>query len=70
MRYIVKIADNFKPLPLIELNLRSRFHINILLIERDKVLHVPTKETILQPGDEIFIFGRKQDITRVLSIFS
>lgn len=68
--YEVKIADNFKPLPIIELNARSRFRINILLIERDKVLHVPTKETILQPGDEIFIFGRKQDITRVLSIFS
>ena len=68
--YEVKIADTFKPLPIIELNSRSRFHINILLIERDKVLQVPTKDTILQPGDEIFIFGRKQDVTRVLRIFS
>ncbi|MDY0214395.1 MAG: TrkA family potassium uptake protein [Bacilli bacterium] len=68
--YEVKIAESFKPLPLVELNSRSRFHINILLIERDKKIYVPTRDTVLQPGDEIFIFGRKQDITRVLGIFS
>jgi trk system potassium uptake protein TrkA len=34
------------------------------------VLYVPTKDTILEPGDEIFVFGKKQDIPKVLSVFN
>ncbi|OQC10621.1 MAG: Ktr system potassium uptake protein A [Tenericutes bacterium ADurb.Bin087] len=68
--YEVKISDDFEPLPITHLDSRTRYKINILLIERNRVLHVPTKDTILEPGDEIFIFGKKQDIPRVLSIFN
>lgn len=65
----VKIAPNFTPMPLIELNGRTRFNINILLIERGKTLLIPNKDTVLEPGDEIFIFGKKQDVSKVIAIF-
>ena len=65
----VKIAPSFTPMPLIELNGRTRFNINILLIERGKNLLVPNKDTVLEPGDEIFIFGKKQDVSKVIAIF-
>jgi len=68
--YEVKISDDFEPLPIIKLDSRTRYKINILLIERNKVLYVPTKDTILEPGDEIFVFGKKQDIPKVLSVFN
>ncbi|HOA11320.1 MAG TPA: TrkA family potassium uptake protein [Bacilli bacterium] len=68
--YEVKISDDFEPLPIINLDSRTRYKINILLIERNKVLYVPTKDTILEPGDEIFVFGKKQDIPKVLSVFN
>lgn len=68
--YEVKICDEFEPLPITNLDSRTRYKINILLMERDKLLMVPNKDTVLQPGDEIFIFGKKQDILKVLSIFN
>lgn len=68
--YEVKISDDFEPLPIINLDSRTRYKINILLIERNKVLYVPTKDTILEPGDEIFVLGKKQDIPKVLSVFN
>ncbi|MFA5660070.1 MAG: TrkA family potassium uptake protein [Bacilli bacterium] len=68
--YEVKIAKDFKSLPIIELNGRAKYNINILLIERGKSLLIPNKETILEPGDEIFIFGKKQDVSKVIALFS
>ncbi|OQA78795.1 MAG: Ktr system potassium uptake protein A [Tenericutes bacterium ADurb.Bin239] len=68
--YEVKISDSFEPLPITHLDSRTKYKINILLIERGKKLHIPTKDTILEPGDEIFVFGKKQDIPKILAIFN
>lgn len=43
---------------------------NILLIERNNKILVPNKDSILRPLDEIFIFGRKKDLPKVISIFN
>lgn len=67
--YDVKIGKNFVPTTIIELKTRAKYNVNILLIERDKVVGLPTKDTILYPGDEVFLFGDKQDVTSVLTLF-
>lgn len=67
--YEVKIGPKFIEQPITELNLRTRFNANILLIERDKVLQTPTKDTLIAPGDEVYIFGRKKDVNKVIEIF-
>ncbi|HOA64077.1 MAG TPA: TrkA C-terminal domain-containing protein, partial [Bacilli bacterium] len=68
--YEIKINENFAPLPITQLDSRSIYGINILLIERDKEVIVPTKDTVLMPNDEIFIFGRKKDIPKIVTFFS
>lgn len=65
----IKVGPNFKSIPLSELNIRAKYHANILLVERDKEVNVPGKDTILQPGDDIYIFGKKKDLIKVLEIF-
>lgn len=53
-----------------ELDLRSMYGSNILLIERNNKILVPNKDSVLRPKDEIFIFGRKKDLPKVISIFN
>lgn len=66
----LKLPPHFKPLPVVELDSRSKFKINILLIERGNELITPDKETVLQPNDEIFIFGDKKNIRRIADFFN
>lgn len=67
--YEIKVGEKFRELPIVDLNLRTKYHVNILLLERDKTIYVPTKEITIMSGDNIFIFGKKKDVTKVLNIF-
>lgn len=67
--YEIKLNDNFKSLPITELNARAKYLINILLIKRNNVNTLPTKESILQAGDNLIIFGKKQDINKITHFF-
>ena len=58
--YEIKINENFAPLPITQLDSRSIYGINILLIERDKEVIVPTKDTVLMPNDEILFLEEKR----------
>lgn len=66
----VKVGESFKPTPIINLDLRVKYRSNILLLERGKSVLIPDKDTVIQPGDEIFIFGKKNDVSRVISLFN
>jgi len=68
--YEINIRDDFEPTPIIDLDLRGMYGINILLIERDGKVVVPDKDTILKPKDDIFIFGRKKDLPKVINVFN
>jgi len=68
--YEIKIHSEFEPLPITDLDSRSLYGINILLIERNQKMLVPSKDTVLMPNDEIFIFGKKKDIPKITSVFS
>jgi len=66
----INIPEDFEPTPITELDLRSMYGSNILLIERNNKILVPNKDSVLRPKDEIFIFGRKKDLPKVISIFN
>lgn len=68
--YEIKTRHDFIPLPITKLDSRSLYGINILLIERKGEVIIPTKDTILMPEDEIFIFGRKKDIPKIINFFN
>lgn len=50
---------------LIEMDFRSKFDLNVLLIRRDGKDIVPTKEDRFEPGDEIVVFGTKRAIKKM-----
>lgn len=50
---------------LIEMDLRSKFNLNVLLIRRGKKDIIPTKEDCFEPGDEVVVFGTKSAIRRM-----
>lgn len=68
--YEVKLPASFSPLKITNLDSRSKFRINILLIERNERVIIPSKETVLEPNDNIFVFGKKQDIPRIIVFLS
>lgn len=68
--YEVHIDENFKSIPITELSLRSKYKMNILLIERNKDVIFPTSLDYLNPNDNIFIFGRKKDLPKVVDFFT
>lgn len=65
----LQVGAHFKPLPIVELNLRNKYHTNILLIERDGTIITPTKDITIMPNDIIFVFGKKKDVAKVITIF-
>lgn len=65
----IKVSQNFKPTLITELNLRGDFRLNILLIDKNGQMIIPTRETIIEPDDDIFIFGERKDIPKIMNIF-
>ncbi len=68
--YEISIQEDFEPTPIIDLDLRGIYKINILLIEREGKMLLPDKDTILKPKDDVFIFGRKKDLPKVVNVFT
>lgn len=68
--YEIRIREDFKELPIIELDARSIFGINILLIEREGKVVIPSKDTTIMAHDDVFIFGRKKDIPKIVQFFN
>ncbi|MDD3171193.1 MAG: TrkA family potassium uptake protein [Bacilli bacterium] len=60
----MKIPDKFKAISLVELNSRSKYGMNIILINRDDQMFTPNSTHMLKPNDDIFIFGKKSDIVK------
>ena len=67
------IPDHFINKNLANLNLRNRYHIDVLLIERKRDLDVhktesekvmPHKDLILRRGDTLLIYGKSLDVVR------
>ncbi len=67
--YEIQLKENFKETPIIDLNTRTNYFINILIVERDNNFHLPNKDTILLPNDKLIIFGRKKDINKIIRLF-
>ncbi len=50
---------------LIEMDLRNKYNLNVLLIHRQKEDIVPKREDRFQPGDSVVVFGTKSAIKRM-----
>lgn len=67
--YEIALPDNFKSMPITDLNTRSKYFINILTISRDGVNYLPNRDSVLEARDHIIIFGRKKDISKITHLF-
>lgn len=67
--YQIELKKDFKELPIVELNARSKFLINILIIKREDKSLIPNKDTVLKPLDELIIFGKKKDVQKIIHFF-
>ena len=65
----VSVSDKLSGRSLSDLDLRTRFGVNVLLIKRDsQILITPTPETQLQAGDVLVVVGEKQGLSRLESV--
>jgi trk system potassium uptake protein len=67
--YEIELKKEFREIPIVELNARSKYYINILVIIRNGEKLVPNKESVLKPKDHLIIFGRKKDINKIINFF-
>lgn len=65
----IRVANDFTPTLIIDLDVRNKYNLNILLVEQEGIITVPNKDTIIMPGDDIFIFGEKKDIPKISNLF-
>ena len=68
--YEIKLQSNFKPIIIKDLALRSKYDMNILLINRNKKSIAPNAYIELEPNDEIYIFGEKSKINKIVNFFN
>ena len=65
----VNVSDKLSGRSLSDLDLRTRFGVNVLLIKRDsQILITPPPETQLQAGDVLVVVGEKQGLSRLESV--
>ena len=65
----VDVGEKLSGRSLSDLDLRTRFGVNVLLIKRDsQILITPTPETQLQMGDILVVVGEKQGLSRLESV--
>lgn len=65
----VKVKEDFKEISLIDLNTRS-YNLNILLINREGLVIVPHKDTVIKSGDDLFIFGKTKDTAKLTELIA
>jgi trk system potassium uptake protein TrkA len=65
----VSVGPKLSGRSLSDLDLRTRFGVNVLLIKRDsQLLITPTPETQLQEGDVLVVVGEKQGLARLETV--
>lgn len=67
--YEIALPDNFIDLPITLINSRTKYLINILIIQRNGINNVPNKDSVLKAGDHLIIFGRKKDVNKIVHFF-
>ncbi len=58
------ISQNIEPVSIIDLDVRNKFDVNILLIMRDKKEFAPKATDLIQTNDIIFVFGKSANILK------
>jgi trk system potassium uptake protein TrkA len=62
----VRVPDKMIGKSIIELDLRNKYHINVLIVKRnDKTIVITSPNFILEKGDILYVAGNEKDITKV-----
>lgn len=59
----ISVREDIVPLNIQEINPRNRFDINLLLIQRGKIVFSPKGTDNIMPNDLIYVFGTKEKIS-------
>ncbi len=68
--YEIILQPNFKPLQLNQLYEESKVNMNIILIHRNKKSITPKGNDELLPNDQVYIFGEKSKINKIVNFFN
>ena len=68
--YEIVLQPNFKPLLLNQLYEESKVNMNIILIHRNKKTITPKGNDELLPNDQVYIFGEKSKINKIVNFFN
>lgn len=60
----IKVGNLVEPKTLKEIDSRNRFGVNVVLIKRDNRVFPPTGDDSVLPDDDIYIFGKKDKVTK------
>lgn len=66
----INIPKDYKKVNITQIDSRNKYKLNILLIERNMELITPNKDSFIEPNDNIFIFGKKKDINKLINLFT
>ncbi len=60
----VTVPNTMKKVSILDLDSRNRFGVNIILIKREKDSFAPKATDYVKPGDQLFVFGLKNQIQK------
>ena len=66
--YEIMIADEFKTIKVVDLDVRNRFDVNILLIKRGKNVILPKADSELRSRDIVIVLGKHEKISKFQNV--
>ncbi|MDD4532385.1 MAG: TrkA family potassium uptake protein [Bacilli bacterium] len=61
----ILIRESTEPINLMKLNAPTNFGVNIILVHRGTSTFMPNRESIIKPGDHIFVFGEEKGVYKL-----
>ena len=66
--YEMKVPKDWVGKTLMQLDIRKKFHINVLTMKRSGNVFIPSPDTEIKPGDVAFVIGELRDIQKCFKI--
>ena len=61
---IIKVQDKIVDSTIINLNVRNKFHINIVAIRRGEDIIIPSPDDVLEKTDQLLLVGKNNDLEK------
>ena len=66
--YEIKVSPTFESTKLIDMDVRNKFDVNLLLIKRGKETFSPKADTVIYPNDVIIIIAKHNKVSKFEAI--